>query len=203
MLTWLDPWLQQTGPLALVAIAAASAIEYVFPPFPGDTATLFGGFFAVRSGTWLGWVFGAVMAGSLAGSSVAYFAGAIATRLAERRPRLRRFFEKIQLATWEERFRRQAAFWLVVNRFIPGIRGPIFFAAGASNVPPVKAIGLGLVSSLVWNAAIFALGFWAGARAERVDALMTSYGEVIGVVLGVIVVALVARWAWRRRRGAR
>ncbi len=72
----------RTGPLAPVILFGASFIEYVFPPFPGDTIVLLGAWYAVHGalswptafaavtlgavlGAWFGWRVGRALAPAL------------------------------------------------------------------------------------------------------------------------------------------
>ena len=48
MVEWLDSFITHLGLLGLVVFFVAAALEYVVPPFPGDTITLLGGVYAVR-----------------------------------------------------------------------------------------------------------------------------------------------------------
>ena len=69
-------WLQRSeGPLAYLILAAASAVEYVFPPFPGDGVTLFGIVMAASAGYHVAGVFAALTFGALGGEMAAYWAG--------------------------------------------------------------------------------------------------------------------------------
>ena len=66
---------EQDNPLGLAVLAASALIEYVFPPFPGDTVTLFGAILITSHGWSFAGVFGSVMAGAGVGSMAAFYAG--------------------------------------------------------------------------------------------------------------------------------
>ncbi len=201
MVQWLDSLVERAGPIGLLVLFACAAIEYVFPPFPGDTVTLLGGIFAVRGQQPAATVFGAVMAGSLAGAALDWLAGRwLGERLASGKGKGFKLITREQLLDWEVRFRRRGTFWLLANRFFPGIRGPIFLAAGISGVPLGRVLLLGGASALAWNAVIFAAGYAVGGEAERLQSLVSSYSAV---ALGVLIAAalfFVGRAALKRRR---
>ncbi|MCZ7682066.1 MAG: hypothetical protein M5U28_26035 [Sandaracinaceae bacterium] len=92
MMEDLFAWLQRSeGPLAYLVLAAANAIEYVFPPFPGDSITLFGIALAAGSGYGLAWVYVALNLGALGGGMTTYAIGRwIAERREHRTPRFLR-----------------------------------------------------------------------------------------------------------------
>lgn len=201
MVQWLDALVRQSGAVGLLVLFGCAAIEYVFPPFPGDTVTVLGGVYAVRGEQPVALVFGAVMAGSLAGAGIDWVAGRwLARRLAAGRRKPSRWISLEQLAAWEERFRQRGNYWLLANRFFPGIRGPIFLAAGISGMPLAKVLLLGGASALLWNALLFAAGYAVGGQAERLQALVATYSAVAWGLLGAIVLGLVARALIRRRR---
>src|SRR5262245_30657321 len=66
---------EQEGPAGLLLIAAFSAIEYVFPPFPGDLAVVAGSFLVAARGWALAPVLAASCGGSLVGASAHYWLG--------------------------------------------------------------------------------------------------------------------------------
>ncbi len=202
MLHSLDAWLQTLGPWGLGAVFLACAVEYVFPPFPGDALTLLGGVYAVRGH--LAWplVFAVATAGSVAGGAAAFAIGRWGGRLAERLPGRRGFtwLTATKLHAWETQFRTRGVWLLLLNRFMPAVRGPLFFAAGACGVPPRRALVFGGISAAVWNALILGAGWAVGGNVERLADLADTYGRAAGAVIAVAVVALVARAAWRRYR---
>jgi len=201
MLELIDELSRDAGPLALVVLGFAAALEYVFPPFPGDTVTVFGGLFAVRGGHPFPVVFAVIMVGSLAGAALDYaFGWWLGARLATRRDG---FFARrlplAQLQDWEERFRKSGAIWLVLNRFLPAVRGPVFVAAGMARIRPLKVLMFGTISALAWNALLFGAGYAVGNKADRLEALLSTYGRVAWAVLAGVVLGFLVRWAWRRR----
>ncbi len=198
MVETFDTWLHAVGPLAYVALFLAALLEYVFPPFPGDTVVLLGGVYAVRGEKpWL-LVFLAVTAGSLVGAALAYGLGLkLGHRygdkpgFAERHPELHRLQEKM----------RARGMWLIAfNRFMPGVRGPLFAAAGAARLPFGRVMLWGAFSALVWNALIMAVGIALGGNAERLERVVQDYNRVALAAVGGAVALFLVRQVWRMRR---
>jgi membrane-associated protein len=182
------------GPTGFFLLALCAFIEYVFPPFPGDLVVVFGAFLVASHGWSPTGVFGSVTAGSVAGFMLAYLfgrrlhraeAGWIQGRLARARPTI----DKIV-----ERFSRHGALYLSINRFLPSVRALFFIAAGMAQLPPWKVLVFGLVSALVWNAVLFALGATAGRQWSHLERIFLTYGTVVWVVVAAIVILLVVRW---------
>ncbi|MFN7130634.1 MAG: DedA family protein [Myxococcales bacterium] len=202
MVERLDELIRDTGPLGIVVLFFAAALEYVFPPFPGDTVTLAGGVYAVRGKLSVPLVFAAITAGSICGALADYFIGRwISTRLENRKPgsRLDRLFSLDDLHGWEARFRERGAYYLIVNRFLPGIRAPIFVAAGVSRVPLGKVLLFGGLSSVLWNGLLFGVGFALGDNAERLEALVGTYSRVAGAAVLLVLLAVAVRFLMRRK----
>jgi membrane protein DedA with SNARE-associated domain len=205
MLDWIDQLVREAGSWGLALIALGAFVEYVFPPFPGDTVTVLGGLYAVRGGASVALVFALVMTGSLAGAFLDYLVGRwLSGRIDRARPDAwyLRQFPREGIAAWGERFRRRGVVWLVANRFLPAVRGPIFLAAGVARVPAWKVLLFGGLSALVWNALLFGAGAAVGGHAESLLTLVHGYERVASIVICLAAAALFARWLLRRRAGS-
>ena len=95
--------------------------------------------------------------------------------------------------------RRRGPLLILINRFLPGIRGVLFFAAGASKMPFGQTMALGATSALVYNLAVLGLGASVGGNAERLEALLRHSQWLWWGLLASVGVALLIR-AWNRRR---
>ncbi|HUT77611.1 MAG TPA: DedA family protein [Polyangia bacterium] len=184
----------------LVVLLLSAMIEYVFPPFPGDTVTLFGAFLAAVEGWSVPLVFVAVTAGSVAGATLDYAIGrrlgrAPVESLTGRKRRLRELAAPL-IASFE----RHGAACIAINRFLPGIRALLFVAAGMARLSLWRVLLWGAVSAAVWNALIIGAGFAVGANWPRLLEWLKTYTAIAWVVVGLVVLALIARWALGRRQ---
>lgn len=202
MMDELLAWLKEAeGPLAYVVLALASLIEYVFPPFPGDTVALFGVFLAASSGYSVARVYAALNAGALAGGMSAYALGRwIAVRRERRTPRFLRGQQvRRAIDAVLARFERHGAAYLALNRFVPALRSVFFVAAGMARLPAWKVALFGTLSAALWNALLLGAGWAAGASYERLAGWVRTYGYL---ALGAVALAMaiaVLRWRLRRR----
>lgn len=197
MVEALMAWLEANeGPWAYAAIGLACLIEYVFPPFPGDTIALFGVFLAVRAG-YSGWlVYLALDVGSTLGGLAAYGFGRLFADPATRPRFLKTERAEKALGTLSAQYAKHGGLYLLSNRFLPALRAFFFVAAGIARVPVLQVLVYGGLSAAAWNALLFGLGWWAG---ESFDALR---GWVERYSIAAIAIALVVflGWLWRRRR---
>lgn len=189
-------WLQGSeGPLAYLVLGLASLIEYVMPPFPGDTVALFGVFLAATAGYSVVWTYLVLNLGALVGGMAAYGVGRwIAVAREQRTPRfLRGQQARKAIDTAVERFERHGAAYLALNRFVPALRSFFFVAAGMGRLPAWKVALWGTVSAAAWNALLLALGWAAGTHFARLESWMRTYSLVALIVLALGALALLVR----------
>lgn len=203
MMEDLFAWLQRSeGPLAYLVLAAANAIEYVFPPFPGDSITLFGIALAAGSGYGLAWVYVALNVGALGGGMTTYAIGRwIAERREHRTPRFLRGQQvRRAIDTVLARFERHGAAYLAINRFVPALRSVFFLAAGMARLPAWKVAVFGTLSAMAWNALLLAGGWAVGANYALLEGWIRTYSYVALGAVGVAIAVVGVRWYVRRGR---
>jgi membrane protein DedA with SNARE-associated domain len=187
--------------LGMAVLCLSACIEYLFPPFPGDTITVFGAFLVARRG-WSGpAVFGAVTVGSAVGCMLDYAFGRWLGKTEERwtRGRLAKF--RPQIDALVERFSRHGGLYIAINRFVPSLRGLFFIAAGMARLRWWVVLAYGTLSALLWNALLLLLGVTVGESWDRLVSLFATYGLLFWALVVIAVVALAAR-RLARRRGA-
>jgi membrane protein DedA with SNARE-associated domain len=188
-------------PLGLLLLLLSSAVEYLFPPFPGDTVTLFGAVL-ITSYRWSFWgIILTTTLGSLLGAAGDYALGALARR---------RFHPETpqgevtarRIAKIAAGFEKHGELYIVVNRFLPGIRAFFFYAAGYSGMRLSRVLFYAALSAVAWNLLIIGVGATLGANLDELEGLAWRYTEAVWVLLGAVVLFFVGRSLWRRRRSA-
>jgi membrane protein DedA with SNARE-associated domain len=195
LLSWLDAMGSAIHhPAVLGLLTLAPVLEYVFPPFPGDTISLFGAILVSAYGWNLGLVFGLLMCGSLIGSYLAFTIG--------RRWRQRRapnVAEASKLSALVEGFQRHGTYYLLLNRFLPGIRPIFFVAAGLSKMSTARVMFMSGISALLWNAMLMFAGVSIGNNLSELQSWLSTYSTVAYTVMAVLVLGLTGRFLWNRR----
>jgi membrane protein DedA with SNARE-associated domain len=201
MVQQLDQWIAEVGWVAYLVLGVSAMIEYIFPPFPGDTVTLLGGVYAARGQKPWQLVLAVLTVGSMLGAMVDYRLGTRLERWLRRQPPDRRFlgFTRAEVERAEARMRKRGDLLILLNRFLVGIRGPLFFAAGVAGMPAGRVLALGTLSSLVFNVVLLGVGFAAGGNAERLEQLARRYQEAVYLLLGVVALVMLLRFLWGRR----
>jgi membrane protein DedA with SNARE-associated domain len=178
----------------------AAFIEYVFPPFPGDTFVVGG----VTLVSVFGWhwvpVMGVVTAGAVAGTAVDFAIG----RWLVRSGRIARLGDgsRATVDTIVQRMRRHGPIYLAVNRFLPGIRALFFVAAGVADLPRWQVMLWSTVSAVAWNALLVGAGFLVGNHVDDLELFLTRFTFVGWALIAVVVGYFVFKWL-RSRRAAR
>lgn len=186
----------QTWPtwITYAILFVGSFIEYVLPPVPGDTIVVAG---AVLVGAF-GWSLAPIMIivtlGAIAGATLDYYIGlwmARTGKLTRLRPGAQAAVDDIV-----RRFRRHGPVYLVVNRFLPGIRAFFFIAAGLAGLRLSVVLIWSTISALAWNALLVGIGYSLGHNLEALESFLSRYNTVMWILIGGIVLF----FGWRMYR---
>jgi membrane protein DedA with SNARE-associated domain len=179
--------------LGYAGVAFLVALENVFPPIPSEVVLPLAGFVAGRGDANLIGMILAATLGSLVGAWALYgISAAIGPdRLHGFVVRYGRWFgvKERDLVRAENWFDRRSGTAVLVGRCVPLIRSVVSIPAGFRRMDPVRFTVFTLVGSLVWNTALIGAGAILGDRWERV-------GDVVGLLQGAVIVAIVAAVGW-------
>ncbi len=188
-------------PLLLGLFVFGSAlIEYLFPPYWGDTFVLLGFFLAGQGALPPAAVFAAALAGSVLGSIAAYQLGrrygmAVTRRLI---PRNRRHADHRRLRSL---FRRFGEKLLLVNRFLPVVRGVMLYGAGAVKLPVRPVVFYCTLSNLAFISLLMWAGLWTADSWPEIQTVFRESNRWLGGAALVAAGAWLALTLWRRRFG--
>jgi membrane protein DedA with SNARE-associated domain len=196
---------QQNNPLGWGVLLLSALVEYVFPPFPGDTVTVFGAFLITARGWSFVAVFASVLMGSLAGAWLDFSFGrwlkrrelaADASHPGHKHSRTREQVDKLV-----DRFKRHGEVYIVLNRFVPGVRAFFFIAAGMAGLRTRWVLLWAGVSAALWNLLLIAVGSSVGANFDELRRFLSTYSRYAWIALGLMVLAVIARSVYRRLTG--
>lgn len=180
----------------------SSALENFFPPFPGDTITVFGAYLAGLGLISPGPVFLFTAAGNLASNILLYYVGM--TRGRGLFLRHKRLFHPDLLARVALFYRKWGQAALFFSRFLVGLRSVVPLFAGISRFRARKFIPPVAGSILVQHALLVWLGYTVGKRWEYIKTLLREINLGLGVVAVLVIVAI---YFWfrniRRHRASR
>lgn len=187
-LTWLSA---NEGPLAYLVLGLATLLEYVFPPFPGDTVALFGVFLSFAAGYRASLVYLALNGGAILGGQLAWAFGRAFHERGKRPLWLRGKRAEAAIAEITARYATHGSVYIALNRFVPALRGFFFIAAGIAGLPFGRVMFFGALSALVWNAILMGVGYAIGANWERLSAIVSTYTAVSLTVVAVVIAVFV------------
>jgi len=183
--------------VGLALVAAAGTGEYLFPPLPGDTLMLFGFFLAGRGDLPLPGVFLAALAGSMLGAEIAYTLG---DKLGHSYFFIRRSrVAASALPTLERYFERFGVGMILVNRFLPVLRGFFMLAAGMGKMHRGATFVCATISNLAWILLIAWIGHRFGTSWERLQGIFRTYAAVLGVIFLAYAAFTIIRYRLRRK----
>jgi membrane protein DedA with SNARE-associated domain len=179
--------------VVMVIVFAASVIEYLFPPFPGDAVVLFGAFFSGLGGFSLLTLWITSCAGSLAGSLCLYYLSLKKGRQFFIKKE-RKIMPRERLMTLERWFDKYGAAIIVLNRFVPGLRPFFFIAAGLSAMRLPAVVIYSTISILMWNGFLTYVGYTAGTNWDQVVAAFERYSRwTAAMAVGILAIYI----GWR------
>ncbi|GGD17961.1 DedA family protein [Aureimonas glaciei] len=93
---------------------------------------------------------------------------------------------------------RYQAFFVIVNRYIYGLRMPGLIALGLSSISIPRFLVLNLIGAALWAGLFTTIGYAFGYSIGSVFARLEMMERGVGITLVVIAVALAAWFAWRQ-----
>jgi len=195
--------LARTGPAAPAILFLGSLVEYVFPPFPGDTLVVLGAWYAVNGKISWPVAFLATTGGAVVGAWIDYRVGVALGERLERGAARRGLLTLERVRQVEAGYARWGSWFLLGNRFLPGVRAFLFVGAGAAHLPVGKVLLWGGISAAAWNAMLLLAGAYLVKNLDEFVQLLERYTTAAWVVTGLLVAAFLVRFVITRVRGKR
>jgi membrane protein DedA with SNARE-associated domain len=186
---------------AYALVAAAAAVEYIFPPIPGDTVALFAVALAVRAQLHWVFVYLSMTLGALLGGLGAWGFGLWLANNEDSWPS----FLKTPGATRaldavRRGYEQHGGMYLALNRFLPALRAFFFVGAGLSRMSAGPVIVFGGISAALWNALLMGLGYAVGNNWDVLRDVAERYAAATLILIVLAVLAGVGRFLWEGRR---
>lgn len=190
--------LQATPVVAYVVVGLlVFAEDAIFVGFvvPGETAAVLGGVVASRANAHVSLMIVIVVVAAIVGDTVGYEVGRhFGSRLLKTKI-LRKRHAKIGRA--QEALRQRGGRAVFFGRFTAFLRAVVPALAGASRMPYRRFLGFNAIGGAIWGTAYVLLGFAAG---DSYAFLAKRLGGYVGILVGVIVVAVAVIYLVRRHR---
>jgi len=196
-----------------VGVALAVALETIVAPIPSEIILPMAGWKVSQSAadasvleplTGLPWnlpmAVAVATAGSVAGAVVGYYIGAWGGR-----PLLDRYGRYVGIGAddldradrWFDRWGGWAVFF---GRMVPLVRTFVSYPAGISRMPMPRFLLFTTLGSVPWNLGLIYAGFLVGENYPVIEETIKPYEYVIYAIVIGLVLLLVARFWWSKRR---
>lgn len=185
-----------------VILLTIAFFENIFPPIPGDTFTIVGGYMAASGLLDVKMVFLCITLGTILSVMLIYYLGRAGGRDFFMRRNLKIFSIK-DLENVQGWFERHGSATLLFSRFIVGARVAVAFGAGMSRFPAVRMTVFSYISAALFHGILIFLAYIMHAYIDRLAEWFNLYNKIILVIVGLLVimwlVILVRRYINGRR----
>lgn len=165
-------------------------------PIPEEAPLVLAGVLSKRGDFVPAVAFGACLFGALLGDSIMYSIGRhFGHAFLLRHPLIARFVNAEEEEKIEHVIQRHGFKILLGTRFLIGVRGAVYFAAGAAKVPYLKFLLWDLVAASLVVGIVFGLGYVFGQWIEHV----VQDAEKLLTVIVVVALIAVGLMVYRKR----
>ncbi len=178
------PW------LIYLTLFAASFVENIFPPFPGDFFTLTGGALAASGRLEIAGVFAAVYVGGICSLMLVYYLGRRFGRdyfIAKNF----RYFSADDIRRLEDWFARKGLLLILFNRFIVGARAVITLVAGMSNYRAGPMFLFASISFWIFNSLLLFGTYIFVVNFETIAYYFHLYERIVWPIIIIIAIILI------------
>ncbi|WP_102959112.1 DedA family protein [Mangrovicella endophytica] len=162
--------------------------------FEGEVFAIVGGFLAYRGAYPLETMMALAFIGSFFGDLAVF----LFARFWSGHRWVSRWRQKPKFAKAIRLVERYQAFFVIVNRYIYGLRMPGLIALGLSRISIPRFVVLNFLGAGIWAGLFTTLGYVFGYSIGSVFAQLEAAERGIGITLGVVAVALTLWFAWRQ-----
>ncbi|MBE7411060.1 MAG: DedA family protein [Leptospiraceae bacterium] len=186
VLHWIS---EQNSILIWMFFFISNLTENIFPPWPGDTVTVIGGFLVAQKRN-IGWglILSSTFFGNLFGGFLMYKFGktAIHWMHSNNFPFKKSIYNETNLQKTFDWFSNNNVWVIVLSRFSAGIRFFVSIVAGMSKMPISHFLFYFSIAIAIWCGLLIGGGFYLGKNWELILKILTIYNRVVMVAIGLI-----------------
>ncbi len=180
-----------------------SFFESLFPPYPSDAFVLVFAFIAGQGNYNVYFVYLLTVIGSITGIMVLYYVGrekgeSVIQLFSQ--SFLGRIFPVKLIEKAKEKFSVRGDTVMFLNRFLPGMRAPICFAAGVVKFDMKKVFLYCLASVILWNLFLVIAGFYVGSTWHDASQFLRNYNAIITAILIILLIFYTIIFFRKRKR---
>lgn len=180
----------------LLVVGLSATVEYVLPPFPGDTVTIAAAVLIPKAGWPITGVFGALLAGTLVGATINWYVGRWLASSDREGTWIHRWMSRESVAKridgLHRQFERWGSVYITLNRFVPAFRALFFIAAGHAGLDLRKVLFFGILGAALYNAALLAVGYTVGYNLDVLANWIQTYSRFFFLAIGIALATWIA-----------
>ncbi len=196
-------WLSTRAPIMVYLFLFTSALfESICPPYPSDAFVLVFAFIAGQGYFSPYLIYLLTVTGSICGIMILYYFGKSkgeALIQLSSRSFLGRIFPMGLVEKARQKFIQRGDLIILLNRFLPGMRAPICFAAGIARIDSKKVFIYSLISVIIWNVFLVIVGFYVGSTWHEASAFLRNYNVTVTLILLVILIIFAVVYFRRKK----
>ena len=182
-------------------------VENVFPPYPGDTVVVFGGYLSGAGMMGLAELFVAVYMGNILSASLMYYAGEKVLDFFRRYINFQwaqDFLARDNLMKAHDWFKKYGFYAVLFSRFSAGIRFFVAIVAGMVRMPFWLFLIAFILATTIWNGILVYGGYLLGDNWDLVLEYLRIYNITVGVIiaLGIVGVVIFRYMKYRQQKKA-
>ena len=200
-------WLEGFSLIGLsIFLFFSSILENLFPPWPGDTFIVLGGFLASQDKDALPFYFLSTLLGNLTGAVLMYYTGehliTFFRYLHDRTQRvflrriLKPLFQTEQIAKAKHYFQRWGVLLVLFSRFSAGVRFFVSIVAGMVRMNFLLFILCFSLGVIAWNSLLL----WGGWQLKANWNEMLAWLQLYNTVVMALLFALLLLWLFYKKR---
>lgn len=192
-------WLLQSG--SYLGIFVFMVLTGCGLPLPEEVAIVFAGVRSAHGDMFTPFAYAACLLGALVGDAAMYHIGRrFGHSLIRRKPKLAKLLHADREELFENAIQRHGLKVLLIARFMIGVRGPVYLAAGVVRIPFKRFLIWDLVCATTVVSIFFGLSYYLVVFSGDKISQMFRDTEVILTVAGLTVGGTIAFFMLRRHR---
>ncbi len=162
--------------------------------FEGEVFAIIGGFLAYRGS----YPFQMMIALAFVGSFIGDLSVFLFARYSSNHRWVKSWRQRQKFARALQLVEKYQAYFVIVNRYIYGLRMPGLIALGLSRISVLRFLVLNLFGAALWAGIFTTIGYVFGYSIWQVFDKLAFMERGVGIALGVIGVAIAAFFGWRQ-----
>ncbi|RCX20062.1 membrane protein DedA with SNARE-associated domain [Anaerobacterium chartisolvens] len=201
IIEFLKEFVEKNVFLVYFILFISSVLQMVFPPHPGDTILVFGGY-VTTLGIFYSFptVFLNAMAGTVLGSIVIYIFGYNKGSDVFKYRLIKRYVDEKHRKRADRIFKKYGVYAIVISKFVPGVNAIMLLMAGMFKVRRRDVYLSVVASTVVHHTLALLLGRFIGNNISRINSVLKTYNGIGLALLCVLTASGIVYVILKRKR---